>query len=208
MKIAQYKNFKLNQDGIFSGSRQQKGVSADPDSVNALKSLRAAIPLQYLTVIENCMNKCDVWRSRVNYYNCMKSCKRENKIIKSLESREEQEQQREQPQEIQQFLPVLQKTGSGGKLYFSKCNHWLCALDRSMCGPGCEGNPMFVMEKRQAECLDGEDCNHGGVMGEQPRKRRWGDTLTTCIASYCNSLGGVKRVDCIINKCDKQRRRI
>lgn len=52
--------------------------------------------------------------------------------------------------------------------------------------------------KRDSECIDGQ-C-------EPPRKRRWGDTLTTCIASHCNSLNGKYRVDCIINKCDKQRR--
>jgi hypothetical protein len=40
------------------------------------------------------------------------------------------------------------------------------------------------------------------------RKRRWGDAITTCINSHCSSLDQADRFECIVNKCNKERRRV
>ncbi|KAI0208768.1 hypothetical protein LSAT2_006564, partial [Lamellibrachia satsuma] len=45
------------------------------------------------------------------------------------------------------------------------------------------------------------------LAGERPiwyQKRRWGETLTTCITSFCMHLFGVNRVRCIVHWCNKQ----
>ena len=39
------------------------------------------------------------------------------------------------------------------------------------------------------------------------RKRRWGDAITTCINSHCSALDQADRFECIVNKCNKERRR-
>ena len=36
------------------------------------------------------------------------------------------------------------------------------------------------------------------------QKRRWGETLSTCIASFCTNLFGETRVRCIVYRCNKQ----
>jgi len=36
------------------------------------------------------------------------------------------------------------------------------------------------------------------------QKRRWGETLSTCITSYCTDLFGESRVRCIVHRCNKQ----
>ncbi len=36
-------------------------------------------------------------------------------------------------------------------------------------------------------------------------KRRWGDTISACIQSNCNSLSGATRVGCIVQRCQRKR---
>ena len=49
--------------------------------------------------------------------------------------------------------------------------------------------------------------SHPEQTGNQPvgaQKRRWGETLSTCIASFCTNIFGESRVRCIVNRCNKQ----
>ena len=61
----------------------------------------------------------------------------------------------------------------------------------------------FVPRKRGCVRSSGKRCRNGN----NKRKRRWGDSITTCINSHCSALDDAQRFECIVNKCNKERRR-
>ena len=147
--------------------------------------------MEYLNLIQNCISKCDDWGSRVDYKNCLKSCKKENSFLKHLET-----SSTERSEECVD-IPCEAEVKEDDKL-LSDCLYG----SSSSCGRhhGIEEVPAGKRREHEGNC-SGSWCSL-----DQLRKRRWGDPLITCIASYCNSLQGKTRVDCIINMCDKQRR--